>query len=146
MIRLIQCIRAVALTMILFSTVSVAENMKKMGTFDVHYIALGASFVTPEVARAYNIKRSKYNGLINISVLDNTQVGKPAKKVSIMGTAQNQVGQIRKLAFREVKEGKAIYYLAEMSYADLETYNFTLDITDGTEDHQLTFSQTFYVD
>ena len=39
-----------------------AENMKKLGSMNVHYIALGATFLTPEIAQAYGIQRSKYNG------------------------------------------------------------------------------------
>ena len=37
---------------------AMAENMKKLGTFNVHYIAIGATFITPEIAKTYNIERS----------------------------------------------------------------------------------------
>ena len=50
-----------------------AENMKKMGDINVHYIALGSTFLTPEIAKAYGIERSRYKGLVNIAVLDNTR-------------------------------------------------------------------------
>jgi hypothetical protein len=65
-----------------------AENMKKLGSMNVHYIAIGSTFFTPEIAKAYGISRSRYNGLINISVLDNSQAGTPAKTVSITGKAK----------------------------------------------------------
>lgn len=123
-----------------------AENMKRLGNWHVHYIALNSTFMTPEIAKAYNLKRSKYNALINISVLDANIKGNPAKEVSISGTAQNKLGQIKTLEFKEVKEGDAIYYLAEMSYRNEESFKFKLDITDGREDHTLTFSQTMYVE
>lgn len=123
-----------------------AENMKKLGSMNVHYIALGATFLTPEIARTYGIERSRYNGLINISVLDNTQPGSPAKKVAITGTARNDVGQIKQLDFTEVKEGQAIYYLAQIKYSDEETFYFDLIITDGKENQKLSFKQKFYVD
>jgi len=123
-----------------------AQNMKTLGSMDVHYMAIGATFLTPQVAKAYGIKRSKYNALINISVLDNTQKTKPAKAVSISGTALNLTGQYKRLEFEEVREGKAIYYLAQLNYRDKEKVKFELTITDGKESHDLMFEQTFYVD
>ena len=132
---------------ILFSLVFLgsasAENMKKLGTFNVHYIAIGATFLTPEIAKTYGIERSRFNGLVNISVLDNTQKNTPAKTVSIMGKARNDVGQIKPLEFMEVKEGTAIYYLAQIKYSDEETIYFDIDIADGSNKQNLKFSQKF---
>ena len=123
-----------------------AENMQKLGSMNVHYMAIGSTFFTPEIAKAYGITRSRYNGLINISVLDNTKAGNPAKTVSISGQAKNNLGQFKTLEFQEVKEGDAIYYLAQVNYNDEETLHFTLTINNGTEQQTLKFSQKFYVD
>lgn len=131
---------------VLITNVSHAENMKKLGSMNVHYMAIGSTFFTPEIAKAYGITRSRYNGLVNISVLDNTKVGNPAKTISITGQAKNNLGQFKSLEFTEVKEGDAIYYLAQVSYDDEETLHFTLKINDGKEQQTLKFSQKFYVD
>ncbi len=131
---------------VLFITSASAENMKKLGSMNVHYMAIGSTFFTPEIAKVYGITRSRYNGLINISVLDNTKPGSPAKTVSITGKAKNNVGQFKDLAFKEVKEGKAIYYLAQVSYNHEETIHFDIIINDGKEKQNLKFSQIFYVD
>lgn len=112
----------------------------------VHYMAIGATFLTPEIAKAYGIQRSRYNALINISVLDTTQKGTPAQTVSISGSAKNNVGQYKTVEFKEVIEGDAIYYLAELTYANEETLHFDLKITNGVETQNLKFSQKFYVD
>lgn len=123
-----------------------AENMKKLGNMNVHYIAIPSTFLTPEIATTYDIQRSRYNSLVNISVLDNTQVNTPAKTVSITGKARNNIGQLKSLEFIEVKEGEAIYYLAQINYANEETINFDITINDGTEKQSFKFSQKFYVD
>lgn len=123
-----------------------AENMKKMGSMQIHYMAINATFLTPKIAKAYNVERSRFNGLINISVLDDTLKSTPAKAVSIRGKARNDIGQIKTLEFDEVKEGDAIYYLAQVKYSDEETYYFDITISDGKETHQLKFKQKFYVD
>lgn len=131
----------------LFFTVSAsAENMKKSANLNIHYIALGSTFLTPEIARAYDIERSRYNGLVNISVLDNSQPGTPAQSVTLTGKARNNVGQLKSLEFTEVKEGDAIYYLAQVNYANEETIHFDINIVSKGKQHQLKFSQTFYVD
>lgn len=137
---------ALSLLSISLSSFSFAENMKKLGNMNVHYIALDTKFLTPEVAKKYNIQRSKYNGLVNISVLDNTVTGTPAKTVSIMGTSKNLLGQEKQLEFSEVKEGDAIYYLAQVSFRNEETLTFDITIRDGKETQKLNFKQKFYVD
>lgn len=143
--KISQILLALVLSLATISSVS-AENMKKLGTMNVHYMAIGSTFFTPEIAKVYGITRSRYNGLINISVLDNTKKGTPAKAVSIHGKAKNNLGQFKTLAFKEVKEGGAIYYLAQVNYNNEETIHFDLTITDGKEEQQLKFSQKFYVD
>ncbi|WP_286235315.1 DUF4426 domain-containing protein [Thalassotalea sediminis] len=131
---------------LLICTSAAAENMKKLGKMNVHYMAIGATFLTPEVARTYGIERSKYNGLINISVLDNTIEGMPAQKVKITGTAKNLLGQDKVLNFIEVVEGNAIYYLAQVKYRNDETIRFNLTISNDKESHQLSFKQKFYAE
>ena len=98
-----------------FASSASAENMAKLGSMNVHYMAIGSTFFTPEIAKVYGITRSRYNGLVNISVLDNTKQGTPAKTVSISGQAKNNLGQFKSLEFKEVKEGEAIYYLAQIT-------------------------------
>lgn len=142
---IVKLLLAISLSLFALTNAS-AENMNKLGSMNVHYIAIGSTFFTPEIAKAYGITRSRYNGLINISVLDNTKADKPAKTVSISGQAKNNLGQFKHLAFKEVKEGDSIYYLAQVSYNNEETLHFTLAINDGKEQQTLTFSQKFYVD
>ena len=144
-ISIIKLLIAFSLSLFVMSNVS-AENMKKLGSMNVHYMAIGSTFFTPEIAKVYGITRSRYNGLINISVLDNSQKNTPAKTVSITGKAKNNLGQFKDLDFQEVKEGSAIYYLAQVNYSNHATIHFDIMINDGKEKQQLKFSQTFYVD
>jgi hypothetical protein len=145
MVRISQFLFALIISTLVITNVN-AENMKKLGTMNVHYMAINSTFLTPKIANEYGISRSRFNGLINISVLDNTQKNTPAKFVSITGQAKNNIGQFKGLEFKEVKEGDAIYYLAQVSYDNEETIHFTLSINDGKEKQQLKFSQKFYVD
>lgn len=131
---------------LLASFTSQAENMKKLGELDVHFIALNSTFLTPKIATTYGITRSKINALINIAVLDNSKANKPAKQVILAGSAKNLLGQNKQLEFTEVKEGDAIYYLAELSFSHEEIFHFTVDIFDGNNKETLKFTHKFYVD
>jgi hypothetical protein len=110
----------------------------------VHYIALNSTFLTPEVAKQYGIVRSKFNALINISVLDRQD--KTAQSVILTGDARNLIGVVKKLTFKQVTEGKAIYYLAVLPFSDLEQYRISIDINDGLEQKTLKFQHKFYAD
>lgn len=134
----ISCLLALLMTLQLK-----AEQMKELGPWQVHYSAFNSSFLTPEVAKTYGLERSRYNGIINISVLD--KQGK-AQAVGITGEAKNLTGTIRTLSFQEVKEGNAIYYLATLPYRNEDTYQFTLKIMGAGQQQTLSFQQTFYVD
>lgn len=121
-----------------------AEQKMQLGGWDVHYIVFGTSFLTPEVASQYGIVRSKFNALVNISVLDTTS--QEAQTVALSGKATNLLGTSRELKFKKVVDGKAIYYLAIVPFRDQETFRFSIDVMKGGETQTLKFQQKMYVD
>ncbi len=121
-----------------------AEIKKTLGDWDVHYIALTSTFLSPEIARANNIVRSGKTALINISVLDSDT--KEAQVVSMTGTSRNLLGTTKTLNFTQVNEGDAIYYLATVSFSHKEVLRFNIDIAQGKKSQNLQFQQTMYVD
>ncbi len=135
-----------SLFLMVFSPLSYAENMKKFGDLEVHYIGLSTSILQPEIAKAYGLERSRYRGFVNISILDTSQPGKPAITAGLSGTATNLVGQQMGLEFQQVKEGSAIYYLASVKYPNDETYTFNITINNNGQEYLLTFKQKFYVE
>jgi hypothetical protein len=62
------------------------------------------------------------------------------------GEAKNLIGVIKKLTFKQVKEGKAIYYLAVLPFSDREQYRITVNVNDGLEQQTLKFQHKFYAD
>ena len=129
---------------LMFFSQAHAEQKQVLGNWDVHYIALNTTFLSPEVAKQYGIVRSRFNALINISVLDRKD--KSAQSVILTGEAKNLIGVIKKLTFKQVKEGKAIYYLAVLPFSDLEQYRISININDGLEQKTLKFQHKFYAD
>jgi len=121
-----------------------AEQKQELGSWEVHYIALNSTFLTPKVAKQYSIVRSKFNGLINISVLD--RQSKVAQSPVLTGQAKNLLGVVKELKFKQVIEGKAIYYLAVLPFSDREQYRISININSGLEQKTLKFQHKFYAD
>ncbi len=132
------------LVSLFFSVATLAEQKETLGDWDVHYIAFDSTFITPDIAKHYGIVRSKYNGVINISVL-NTE-SQIAQSAVLTGTARNLLGVSKKLLFKEIKEGDAIYYLAVIAFSDQETFRISVDINDGKDKQVLKFQHKFYVE
>ena len=133
-----------AIAMACLSISVFAEQKQTLGEWDVHYMVVGTPFLTPEVAASYGIVRSKFNALVNISVLNKTSG--EAQRADVTGTAKNLLGNTRKLTFKKVEDGDAIYYLAVLPFRDQETFRFDIDVQKGASKQTLKFQQKMYVD
>jgi len=124
---------------------ALAERSQAFGAVTVHYNAITTDTLTPDVARAYDITRSKYRGLLTVSVLKPNKLGMvqpvPAK---IKAYAVNLSEQLRNISMREIREGTAIYYIGEFSVAPQEVLRFTVDVTaEGQKEaNKLEFQQS----
>lgn len=136
--------RLVAVCTLMIATVADAEQMRRLGAWDVHYILFPTMFLSPEIAANYRITRGPDLALLNISVL--SAQGVPTR-VAIEGTVTNLLGQQQPLGFSETREGDAVYYLASIRYTDRETLRFAIDIVppDGTA-QRLEFQQQMYLE
>ncbi len=133
----------------LFSMQSSAEQKQVFGEYEVHYMGLSSSFLTPEVAKIYDIPRSRALGFLNISVLQKTANDElpAALNATVSGKIRNLIGQSRDIEFRRVQEGKAIYYISTFRFDDGDMYNFDLDIVPSNakqKNFDVKFSQRFY--
>jgi len=117
-----------------------------IGDHVVHFSAQSTDQLPPEVARAYNIVRSKNRAMLNVSVLhasDNTAV--PAD-VSVKTV--NLTGQLKNVTMRQVDEQDAIYYIGEVPVANRETLIFDISVTpEGVESaSEVRFKRQFFTD
>jgi len=134
---------ALLLMSLCLSLPALAEQKQSYGDLDVHYSAFNSGFLQPEIAAATGLVRSKTQGVVNVAVL---KAG-TASSAQVNGTVKNLLGQSTALSFKEVKEGKAIYYLAQFPFEQRETLRFTLNVTaaDGVP-HSFDFNQEFFPD
>ncbi|WP_027965836.1 DUF4426 domain-containing protein [Halomonas halocynthiae] len=134
---------------LLISTPSMAEQYQQFGDYQVHYNAVNTSFLTPEVAAASGITRSRATGFLNVSVLKVQPDGSlKAVNVPVDGSIKALSGQDIPLPFRTLRDGDSIYRLATFGIQDGEAMRFTLNV--GLERDEppvsVNFMQRLYVD
>lgn len=122
---------------------------KDFGEFVVHFSAMTTDLLQPEIARTYNIVRSKNRAMVNVSILrkENGSIGKPVNgQIDIV--ANNLTGQVKNLALRRIQENAAIYYIGDVQVAHAETLVFNLNVKpEGAEGtFPVRFTRQFFSD
>ena len=119
-----------------------AEQVHRFAGHEVHYNIIPTTFLESEIAAQYDVARARNRALINVSILD---ANKQAVAGSVSGSSSNLLGQTQYFEFRQVREGDAIYYLAELLHSDQELHRVTLDIAlDTGQKDQIKFNQKMY--
>ena len=115
-----------------------------IGDHIVHFSALSTDQLPPEVARAYNIVRSKNRAMLNVSVLQEGSNAAVTADVSVRTV--NLTGQLKNVTMRKIEEQEAIYYIGETPVANRETLIFDITVTpDGVEvSSDIRFKRQFY--
>lgn len=126
------------------------ESVRDFGDYVIHFNAIGTDKLTADIARKYDIVRSKNRAILNVSILKKTEgtMGTPVTG-SVSASAVNLTGQLKNITLREIKEGgTAVYYIGEIGITDGETLIFTVDATPINEASRFTvrFKKSFFVD
>jgi hypothetical protein len=121
-----------------------AASSVDIGDHIVHFSAQSTDQLPPEVARAYNIVRSKNRAMLNVSVLEsgsNTPV-----TADITVKTVNLTGQLKNVTMRKIQEQDAIYYIGETPVANQETLIFDISVRpDGVDEAaDVRFKRQFY--
>lgn len=124
-----------------------ASQFERFGDLQLHYIVFNTTDLSPEMADRYDVTRADNRGLINISGRRTQDDGNTTPvRLSIDGTVTNLLGQQRQLAFTEVEDPQAIYYLETVQFTDRESLRFSLQVTDEEtgRTHPLRFSKILW--
>ncbi len=138
-----------ALALLMTAELAAAEQFVEDKDYVVHYSAFTSTLLTPEVASAYGLMRSRQRGIINIAVQRKQPGGSPkAVMAQLVGFTGQLGGSEIPLDFKVVEEGDAIYYLAEFRVHDGDELNFDIKVkpTPETVPLKISFSQSFYAD
>jgi hypothetical protein len=131
---------------LLLAAGSSQANEVEFDQYVVHYTVVNTTFLSPEVARAYNLRRSGNRALVNVVIMKREGNGTETVPGRVSGQAVNLNRQVRRLNFREVRDGDAFYHLAEVPVRPGEVLDFNLSITARGSDQVMPvkFRQTFY--
>ncbi len=69
-----QALLSLACLVLLFTSQSHADS-KDFGEFEVHWSVFPSTFLAPEIARENNLNRSRGIGIVNISIMRETEDG-----------------------------------------------------------------------
>jgi hypothetical protein len=126
-------------------TFAQAENSKEFSDHIVYFNAFPTDSLPSQMTKQYGLKRSKNYAMINISVMKKGTGVPVGVKSKVVGKLKNLMGQSRTLEFREIKEGNAVYYIAQIGVQSKEIVHFHVDITpDGSKgNYEVKFSKKF---
>ena len=125
---------------------AMAENSTRAGDYVVHHNAVPTTTLSPDVAKQYGITRSANRALVTISVRQGEPGTDHAVQAKVNLVATNLNGQRLDLRAREVREGEAVYYLAEARITGTDTLVFELEVTPegASAPIKASFTQDFF--
>jgi len=127
---------------------AMAQQSERFGPFELHYSALNTTFLDPQVAASYGITRGRKRGIVNLALREHLPDGSTAARTMLLQGRTWDLIQNQFLEFREVREGPAIYYIAEFDFIDEEWRFFEVDFRPEGADQTYTFQfkHQMYID
>ncbi len=124
--------------LVLLSGAAQAQQSEMFGPFELHYAVVNTTFLEPKVAAAYGITRGKKRAILNLAVREHVENGTEARTMLLKGRTWDLI-QNQDLTFKEVREGPAIYYIAEFEFINEEWRFFEMDFRPDGSDETYTF-------
>ena len=117
-----------------------------IGDYVVHFSAQSTDQLPPEVARAYDIVRSKNRAMLNVSIIREADGAPVAADISVKTV--NLTGQLKNVTMRRIDEQDAIYYIGEVAVANRETLIFDIGVKPegGDQASEVRFKRQFFTD
>jgi hypothetical protein len=115
-----------------------AQQSEMFGPYELHYSVVNTTFLEPEVAAGYGITRGSKRAILNLAVREHLQEGTQARTMALQGRTWDLI-QNQFLEFKEIREGPAIYYIAEFKFINEEWRFFEVDFRPEGADQTYTF-------
>jgi hypothetical protein len=133
----------------LVAPLAALADTTKVDGYTIHHNAFTTDTLTPEVAKAYGLQRSKFRGMLVVTVLkDEPGAAGTSVPARVEARTVSLSGQSARVPMREYQDQKATYYITDFPVHNQETKNFVIDVT--PEGSKKTFtakmSQEFYTD
>ncbi|MCS3837821.1 hypothetical protein HNR03_002428 [Pseudomonas sp. JAI111] len=117
-----------------------SERQETFGDVTVHYNTFNSTYLTPDIAKAAELIRSKNQGVINVSVIKD---GKP-QMAQVSGSVKDLTSQSVPLNFKQITEQGAIYYIAQYPVDQQEIRTFEIKVQNGDKINTINFNQELF--
>lgn len=124
---------------LLLSAPALAQQSERFGPYELHYSVVNTTFLEPEVAATYGITRGKKRAILNLAVREKNEDGTDTARNMLLKGRTWDLIQNQFLEFREIREGSAIYYIAEFKFINEEWRFFEVDFRPEGADQTYTF-------
>ena len=124
-----------------------AQQSEMFGPYELHYSVVNTTFIEPKVAATYGITRGEKRAILNLAVREHLpDGGDEARSMLLEGRTWDLI-QNQFLEFQEVREGPAIYYIAEFKFISEEWRFFEVDFRpEGAEEtYTFKFKHQLYI-
>lgn len=131
---------------LLFLCAPAYAEIEKFGNVDINYNVITTDTLSPQVAKAYGIKRSKHRLLLTVAVSKPNENGLPMPiRADVTAYSVNMMAQHRTIKMRNINEGGAVYYIGDFGFASPDSLRFTLNVSEpGAEKpHKIEFQRNF---
>lgn len=128
------------MALLTFTAPALAQQSEMFGPYELHYSVVNTTFLEPQVAATYGITRGNQRAILNLALREHLDDGSEvARTMQLQGKTRDLIQQEQKLEFLEVREGQAIYYLADFKFINEEWRFFEVDFRPEGADQTYTF-------
>jgi len=117
---------ALAGLFILMAGPALAQQSQQFDRFELHRSVVYTTFLSAEIAAQYGISRGDDKAILTLSVRD-TEAGETAGRPMLIKGRTWDLIHGGELEFKEIKEGRATYYIADFEFIDREWRFFEFD-------------------
>ena len=105
-----------------------AQQSERFDEFELHYSIVYSTFLTADIAAQFDIPRGKDKAMLTLSVRDADASDIEGRPMEISGRTWDLItgGDMK---IKEVREGRATYYLVPFEFLDREYRFFEFDFT-----------------
>ena len=124
-----------------------AQQSQIFGPYELHYSVVNSTFLAPEVAATYGIVRGNKRAILTLAVREEMAPAGETLSMLLQGRTWDLI-QNQNLEFLEIREGKAVYYIAQFKHINEEWRFFEMDFRPEGADETYTFKfkHQLYVD
>jgi hypothetical protein len=132
-------VRITLIWLALVPCLATAQQSERFGPYELHYSVVNTTFLDPQIAKAYGITRGEKRAILNLAVRESMDTGtSEARAMALQGKTWDLI-QNQALKFSEIREGEAIYYIAEFSFINEEWRFFEIDFRPAGSDQTYTY-------